>query len=147
MTTLPQRGGNLYARLYNGESTRIITVVLILFSVATHAQVDMSQKEQLEKQRETDRKQDALRDSALAPNEKPLTTTPVKFDTDSGATFDVDHSSLGYTMLLEKDNVAHGIKFSGAFTVAILNEQKQEKNPVSWLVSSCLLRSRCHYGI
>ncbi len=106
---------------------RLILTVLFSFSVIAHAQVDMSQKEQIEQQRESDRKQDALRDSALTPNEKPAAAPRINLDIDSSAQFDVDHSSLGYSMIMENDNSATGIKLSGAFTVAIYNEQKNEK--------------------
>ena len=106
---------------------RIITVLLLLIASAAHAQVDMSEKEKIEQQRSNQRQQDALRDSALKPNERATTPAPAALNIDSSAQFDVDHSSLGYSMLFESDNAAAGVKFSGAFTVAVYNETKKEK--------------------
>lgn len=106
---------------------RLTLMITLLFSLAAHAQVDMSQKEQLEQQREHIRQQDAIKDAALKPNEKPAAPQQINLDIDSSAQFDVDHSSLGYSMIMENDNSAQGVKFSGAFTVAFLNEQKKEK--------------------
>lgn len=49
---------------------RIIGLFILLYTTASLAQVDMSETEKLQKTREANRKEDALRDEALKPNEK-----------------------------------------------------------------------------
>lgn len=106
----------------------ILPVILVLFSTPALAQVDMSQKEQIEKQREQNRQQDALRDSAVAPNAPSAPPAPVVAHVDSDANFEVDHSALGYSMIFEGDNPLAGFKFSGAFTAGFYQEQKRDMN-------------------
>jgi opacity protein-like surface antigen len=106
---------------------KFLLASLILLGINASAQVDMSEKEKLEQQREVNRKEDALRNEALKANEKSSTQPRFNIE-DTGAQFDVDHSTFSYTSLSEKDNLATGIKFSGAFCASILNETQEKKN-------------------
>lgn len=107
---------------------KLIITIAILFSFSIEAQVDLSEKEKIEQQRESNRKADALRDDAVKPNEKWKAQQPIQAHTDSTATFSVDHSSFGYSVQTEKDNVVTGIKFSGAFSAGFFKEQKKDQN-------------------
>lgn len=105
----------------------ILIIFTILFGLPIMAQVDMSQKEKLEQQRETNRKEDALRDSAVKPNAPSSIPAPVKANIDSNVQLDVDHSAFGYSVLTESENPLTGIKFSGAFVAGFYQEQKKDK--------------------
>ena len=106
---------------------RTLIIFAILFGLPLMAQVDMSEKEKIEQQRETNRKEDALRDSAVKPNAPSSVPAPVKVNIDPSAHFEVDHSAFGYSVLTESENPLTGIKFSGAFTAGFYQEQKKDK--------------------
>lgn len=106
---------------------RWLLFILISISLNAHAQVDMSEKEKIEQQRNENLKQDALKNEALKPNTKTTSQATYTIE-DTGANFEVDHSALGYSYISESDNQLEGVKFSGAFSVAIYNEKKKDKH-------------------
>jgi hypothetical protein len=106
---------------------RSLLIIFLCFPIFAAAQVDMSQKEQIEQQRESNRKQDALSDEARKANPK-ASQTPQFHIEDTGTQLDVDHSAFSYSVISESDNTAEGIKFSGAFMAAIYTEKKKDKN-------------------
>jgi len=106
---------------------KIILSFAIFFTFSTLAQVDLSEKEKIEQQREVNRKEDALRNEAMKPNEKYKNQPTIQANIDSTSTFDVDHSAFSYIVQSEKDNLITGIKFSGAFSAGFLKEQQKDK--------------------
>lgn len=109
------------------SAVKYIGLICIFICSISHAQVDMSEKEKLEQQREVQRKQESLQNEALKANEKPSTQKTFNIE-DTGSQFDVDHSSLAFSSISESENTSTGIKFSGAFCASILTEQKDKKN-------------------
>lgn len=110
-------------------SVKLFLLMIALFSFnMSFAQVDLSEQEKIQQQREKNRQEDALRDSVSQPNSKPsdYKITPVQIDPD--AQLDVDHSSFGYSIIAVKDNFLSGIKFSGGFTAGFYQEQKLNRN-------------------
>lgn len=106
-------------------------ILLLVFTSQTlFAQVDMSEQEKIQQQRDKNRQEDALQDSARQAN--PKTSAPVvgPVNIDPSAQLDVDHSALGYSLIPTSDNTVSGIKFSGGFTAGFYQEQKLEKRYV-----------------
>lgn len=106
---------------------KFTALILIMICSFSHAQVDMSEKEKIEQQRENQRKQESLQNEALKANEKPSALKTFNIE-NTGSQFDVDHSSLAFSSIFESENTSTGVKFSGAFCASILSEQKDKKN-------------------
>ena len=106
---------------------KFLILCFLLLSQFIFAQVDMSEKEKLEQQREKNRQEDALRDSSLKPNETSSQPQAIPINIDPDAQLNVDHSALGYSSILIKGNPLVGIKFSGGFTAGFYQEQKLDK--------------------
>lgn len=101
--------------------------IFLFFSSICFAQVDLSEQEKIQQQRDKVKQEDALRDSALKPNEKTNAPQVAPTGIDPDATFEVDHSALGYSLIAVNDNPLSGFKFSGAFTAGFYQEQKFDK--------------------
>lgn len=106
---------------------KLLLALTFFFAFSVKAQVDLSDKEKLEQQRESNRKEDALRNEATKPNEKFKNQPMPQLNIDSTSTFDVDHSAFSYIIQTEKNNLVTGIKFSGAFSASFLQEQQKDK--------------------
>jgi len=105
---------------------RIIGLFILFYSVVGLAQVDMSETEKLQKIRDTNRKEDALREDSLKPNERQQEAKKFNISIDTHETFDVDHSAFGYSIINVGNNPLTGFKFSGAFSAGFYQEQKLE---------------------
>lgn len=105
----------------------ILVSLVILFSVLANAQVDLSEQEKIQQQREKNRQEDALRESTSQPNAKPSDFKTVPVHIDSDAQLDVDHSAIGFSVIPINDNMLSGFKFSGGFTAGFYQEQKLDK--------------------
>lgn len=106
---------------------RFFLLLAVFFALPLKAQVNMSEKEKIEKQREVNRKEDALKEETSKPNTPYSAPTTTRTNIDSNAKFEIDHSAFGYSILTEKENPLQGFKFSGAFTAGFYQEQKKDR--------------------
>ncbi|MCK6600068.1 MAG: hypothetical protein L6Q37_17020 [Bdellovibrionaceae bacterium] len=112
---------------------RLLFSMIFFFSFFSLAQTtgtntQIHRQEAIEKQKESDRKEEAVRSNALQPNQK---SQPTKIDTsswglDPNITFEINNHLLGYSTILESEKTLSGFKITGLINFAYYNVTKKE---------------------
>lgn len=97
-----------------------------LFAQSTGTNIPIQQQEAIQKQRESDRREEALRNDALAPNAK---STPTKVDVStwglSDTKFEITNHLFGYSTIVQSDQTLQGVKLTGVMNLAYYQTEKK----------------------
>lgn len=113
---------------------RLFNIVLILLAVSsssiaqtTGTNSAIQQHEAVEKQKQSDRQEQALQSEAQKPNAKssPIVVNTDAWGIDKNLRFDITNHLLAYSAILEPDQTLQGVKLTGLLNIAYYSVEKK----------------------